>query len=184
MKPVRYLVSNRQPEGKRILLIESGSRALIETLLPLLYSTWAATYAIDLVTCYGGAPEGLAPESAIYRVGDYATSEKRDALVNELRSRGYAYTGIVCSAESIMTKWKWMLAFRIPAKLFIINENCDYFWFHRENAATVRKFALVRAGLYGSDAPRTIARILIFPFAVIFLLLYAAQAHTRRLLHR
>lgn len=184
MKSMRYLISNRDPEGTRILLVESGSRALVENVLPLLYSTWAAEYTIDLVTCYGGAPEGLTAESAIYRTSDYSTPEKRDALVKELRTRDYAFIGIVCSAEPVMTKWKWMLAFRIPAKLFIINENSDYFWFHRENWATLREFALVRAGLYGSDAPRTIARLLVFPFAVIFLLLYAAQAHTRRLLHR
>ena len=181
---MRYLLSNREPEGARILLVESGSRALIENVLPLLYSTWAAEYPIDLITCYGGAPEGLTSDATIYRTSDYTSPEKRDGLVKELRAREYAYIGIVCSAEPVMTKWKWMLAYRIPAKLFIINENSDYFWFHRENSATLREFALVRAGLYGSDAPRTIARLLIFPFAVIFLLLYAAQAHTRRLLHR
>ncbi|MDE3199212.1 MAG: hypothetical protein KGN84_22875 [Acidobacteriota bacterium] len=181
---MRYVLSNRRPQGTRILFVESGSRGLIETVLPILTSTWAANYTIDVITCFGGVPEGLTAESAIYRVGDYATPEKRDALVKELRSRGYAYLGIVCSAEPIMTKWKWMLAFRIPARVFVVNENADYFWMHRENASILRQFALVRAGLHGADAPRTLARLLFFPFAVIFLLLYAAQAHTRRLLHR
>jgi hypothetical protein len=178
---VRYVLSRREPPGTRILLIESGSRALLENLLPLLYSSWAAEYTFDLVTCYGGLPDGMPSNTHVFRVGDYATPERRGELVRDLRARDYAYTGVVCSAEPIMTKWKWMIALRVPAKVFIINENGDYFWLHRENAAILREFALVRAGLSGSDAVRTIGRLLVFPFAVIFLLLYALQAHARRM---
>jgi len=181
---VRYLLSGREPAGTRILLIESGSRSLLENVLPLLYSSWAAEYTVDLVTCYGGLPEGLPADTRVFRVGDYQSPERRRELVRELRARDYAYTGLICSAEPIMTKWKWMIALRIPAKVFIVNENGDYFWLNRENAKTVREFALVRAGLYGEDAARTIGRLLVFPFAVIFLLLYAGQAHARRLMRR
>jgi len=179
---MRYLLSRRAPAGTRILLIESGSRSLMENLLPLLYSSWAAEYTIDLVTCYGGLPEGLPSNTPVFRVGDYGTPERRKELVRELRSRDYAYAGMICSAEPIMTKWKWMIALRVPAKVFILNENGDYFWLHRENAAILREFALVRAGLSGAGAVRTVGRLLLFPFAVIFLLLYALQAHARRML--
>ena len=79
-----------------------------------------------------------------------------------------------------MTKWKWMLALRIPAKVFIINENGDYFWIHRENAAIVREFVLTRMGLEGAGAIRTIGRLLLVPFAVLYLLLYAFAAHAGR----
>jgi hypothetical protein len=179
---MRYLISRRTPPGARILLIESGSRYLMENLIPHLYSSWGADYTIDLVTCYGGLPAGLPADTHVYRVGDYGTPERRKELVRDIRSRGYAYAGMICSAEPIMTKWKWMIALRVPAKVFILNENGDYFWLHRENAKIVREFALVRAGLYGSDGVRTIGRLLVFPFAVIFLLLYAFQAHARRML--
>src|SRR6266700_2998681 len=87
---------------------------------------------------------------------------------------------MICSAESIMTKWKWLVALRVPAKVFIINENGDYFWIHRENAAILREFALVRMGLEGAGAIRTIGRLIAFPFAVLYLLLYAFTAHARR----
>lgn len=177
---MRYLLSRREPTGTGILLIESGSRSLLESVVPLLRSSWAAEYRIDLVTCYGGRPECVPPDTNVFRVGDYQTAERRRELICELRARDYAYTGLICSAEPIMTKWKWMIALRVPAKVFIVNENGDYFWLHRENAAILREFALVRAGLYGDDAVRTIGRLLIFPFAVIFLLLYALQAHARR----
>jgi hypothetical protein len=148
---MRYLLSRRVPSGTRILLIESGSRSLMENLIPLLYSGWGAEYTIDLVTCYGGLPEGLPSNTHVFRVGDYGTPERRKELVRELRSRDYAYAGMICSAEPIMTKWKWMVALRVP-------------------------------GLSGADAVHTIGRLLLFPCAVIFLLLYALQAHARRIL--
>ena len=46
------------------------------------------------------------------------------------------------------------------------------------------EFALVRAGLSGAGAARTIARLAAFPFAVIYLLVYAGSAHARRTLRR
>jgi len=178
---MRYVLSRRVPTGSRILLIESGSRSLMEGLLPLLRSTWAADYEFDLLTCYGGAPVALPENAGVFRVGEYGTPQLRRELVKELRGRDYAYAGMICSAEPIMTKWKWMLALRVPAKFFIVNENGDYFWLCRENAQSVRKFALVRAGLQGAGAARTLARLAIFPLAVLFLLLYALWAHAGRM---
>jgi hypothetical protein len=177
---MRYLLSRRQPPGTRLLLIESGSRSLAESLLPHLTSSWGSDYAIDLVTCYGGLPSGLPPEADVFRVSDYGTPYLRRELIRQLRSRDYAYTGMICSAEPIMTRWKWLIAFRVPAKVFIVNENGDYFWLHRENAAMVREFALVRLGLSGAGAIRTFGRLLLFPFTILFLTSYAIWVHARR----
>ena len=44
----------------------------------------------------------------------------------------------------------------------------------------MRAFLLVRLGLSGAGAIRTLGRLLIFPFSVLFLLLYAFVAHARR----
>jgi hypothetical protein len=41
-------------------------------------------------------------------------------------------------------------------------------------------FALFRAGLTGGDAVTTITRLVMFPFTVLFLLLYAGLVHLRR----
>jgi hypothetical protein len=35
-----------------------------------------------------------------------------------------------------MTKWKWMLAARLPGKVFVVNENGDYFWLDHGHLAT------------------------------------------------
>ena len=177
---MRYLLSRRQPRGARLLLIESGSRSLAESLLPHLTESWAREYPIDLVTCYGGLPAGLAPDTEVFRVTDYSAPGQWRELVRGLQSRDYAYTGMICSAEPIMTKWKWLIAFRIPAKVFIVNENGDYFWLHRENTALIREFILVRMGLDGAGAIRTFGRLLLFPFTLLFLMVYAIAVHARR----
>ncbi len=63
-----------------VLLIESGSRSLIERVAPHLRATWARDVPIDLLTCFGGLPAGLGPEATVYRTTDYATPEKRKEL--------------------------------------------------------------------------------------------------------
>lgn len=177
---VRYLLSRREPPLTRILLIESGSRSLVEGLLPHLRAVWGRDVPIDLVTCYAGLPEGFGPETVVYRVTDYGSPEGRRELIRLLRQGRHSMAGMICSAEPIMTKWKWLIALRIPAKVFVLNENGDYFWMHRDNAAAIREFALVRLGLSGAGAIRTIGRLLMFPFSVLFLLLYAFAAHAGR----
>ena len=46
--------------------------------------------------------------------------------------------------------------------------------------AILREFALVRMGLEGAGAVRTIGRLILFPFTVLYLLLYAFTAHAGR----
>jgi hypothetical protein len=79
-----------------------------------------------------------------------------------------------------MVKWKWALAARLPAKLFILNENGDYFWFDRGHWSSIRHFLLFRAGLSGAGAVRTIGRLILFPLTLLYLILYAATVHFRR----
>ena len=153
----------------------------MEKFIAHLRGSWGAESAIDLVTCYAGLPAGIGEtDSAVYRASDYPTAEKRAELVRELRARDYAVVAILCSGEPIMTKWKWMLAWRIPSKLLIVNESCDYFWAHAENFGTMRRFAMVRSGLAGEGAARTVARLCLFPFSVLYLVLYAIAVHLRR----
>jgi hypothetical protein len=181
---VRYFVTSREPPLTRVLLIESGSRSLLEGILPHLRSVCGPAVPIDLVTCYAGLPEGFGSDTIVYRVTDYGSPERRKELIALLRKQNYSIAGMICSVEPIMTKWKWLIALRIPAKVFILNENGDYFWIHRKNAATMREFFLVRLGLSGAGAIRTIGRMLIFPFSVLFLLLYACAAHSGRIMRR
>jgi len=46
----------------------------------------------------------------------------------------------------------------------------------------IRQFVLLRSGLAGAGAVRTLARLFLFPFTLLYLLLYATTVHARRAL--
>ena len=69
-----------------------------------------------------------------------------------------------------MTKWKWALAAQVPAKLFVVNENGDFFWVDYTNWRIIVHFFLFRAGLTGAEAVPTLTRLALFPFTLLFLL--------------
>jgi hypothetical protein len=180
---VRYFLTRRLPEANAILLVESGSRALVERLIPSLRATWGDEISIDLVTCYPTLPHGFEPQNThLYHIAEYRGPGGRGKLFGELAAKRYAVMGIVCSDEALMTKWKWWLALRIPAKIFVINENGDYFWLDRGHLGPLREFVLYRSGLAGAGAVRTLARLVSFPFTLAYLLLYATVVHARRAL--
>jgi hypothetical protein len=166
------------PPLNRIVLVESGPREILERLLPNLYPH---APSIDVVTCYAMAPSNFDPtRGRIYNTNDYPGSDARKRLYTELWQNSYAAIGILCADSPIMTKWKWAITAHLPGKLFIVNENCDYFWVDRGNWKTVAHFVLFRAGLSGADAVKTLTQLAVFPFTVIFLLTYAAWVHLRR----
>jgi hypothetical protein len=178
---VKGFFTRRFPPFDRVLLVESGSRHLTEGIIPHLREVCGDQIDIDVITCYAGTPEGIRDQ--VYRVSDYSGAEGRARLMKELAARRHTVLGIVCSGEPIMTKWKWMLAARVPAKLFVLNENGDYFWIQWNNWRVILHFILYRAGLSGAGAVRTVARLALFPFTVLYLILYAAAVHLRRKVH-
>jgi hypothetical protein len=151
---------------------------LFDYLIPGLYETYGEQIEIDLVTCFAGVPEGF--RGTVYRVTDYPGPEGRARLYKQLADGAHPILGMICSGESIMTKWKWMLAARLPAKVFVLNENSDYFWVDWAHWRVAMNFMLFRAGLTGAAALPTIARLLFFPLTLAYLLLYAGAVHLRR----
>ena len=180
---MRYFLSRRVPPLSRVLLIESGSRHLLEKLLPHFYDAWGPGMQLDVLTCFPTDPAAFRPERGrVLRVQDYAGARAR--LVRELRARRHAVLGIICSSEKLLAGYKWALTGLLPAKLLIINENGDYFWVDRGNLHILRRFMAQRAGVAGTGLGRTLARALIFPFTLAYLLLFAAGIHLRRQLRR
>lgn len=165
-----------------MLLVESGSRRLIEALLPGLYAR-PVNERVDLFTCFSGVPEGFdAGRGEVFRTADFQGRAARRRLYAALRGRLYDVAGIVCSGEAVMARWKWAIAWQIPAKVFVLNENGDYFWFDWSQWRTMRHFVLYRAGLTGAEGVATLARLVIAPFVLLYLLAFAAYVHLRRTL--
>lgn len=168
------------PKFRRVLLIESGSRDLLEGMIPGIYKAHGRDVLIDVITCYGGDPVGLAASATVYRLSYYAGTDGRRRLVDELRRNDYNVCGMICSGEVIMSRWKWYLAFQVPAKTFVLNENGDYFWLDRAHADLAWHFLLFRLGLAGAAAVPTLTRILTFPLTLAFLVGYAGYVNLRR----
>jgi hypothetical protein len=179
---VRYFLSRHIPEPHRVLLVESGSRSILEKLHPVLRSAWGARVEMDLLTCYARLPEGFPPETRVYRTTEFRGVDGRRKLLRELEENGYALVGIVCSGEPILLKWKWAASLRLPAKVFLINENADFYWLDRAHLDLIWQTVLLRSGLAGAGAVRTLARMVSFPFTLAYLLLYASAVHVRRAL--
>ena len=177
---MRGFFTRKIPEFDRVLLVESGSRHLVESLLPFIYSSHPVS-RFDLFSCYAGTPEGfMRDRGAVYNVNDYSGRPAQRKLLSDLTKNSYDVLGIVCSAEPILATWKFVIAARIPAKVFVLNENGDIFWVDRGHLEAIRNFIAFRAGLTGSGAVRTVARVTMFPFTLLYLLLYAATVHLRR----
>ncbi len=182
---MRMVFTGREPSPvDRILVIESGSRHLIDHVVPVLRRHWSNA-AFDLVTCFPGVPKSLEdPANRVFRTADFAGSQARARLYAELRARHYQVGAIICSGEPVMTRWKLALAWKVPAKFIAINENGDYFWIDAAHRRTLARFTLARLGLSGAGAASSAGRLLLFPLHLAYLLLYAASAHGRRAVRR
>jgi hypothetical protein len=175
---LRYFFSRRIPPFTRVLLVESGSRSVSERLIPRLAQINPGQMELDLVTCYPGGPAGF--HGRIYRVTDYTGPAGRKGLYRELASREYGLTGILCSGDPIMTKWKWMLVARLRSKIFVVNENADFFWLDRGHWRNALRMAKTRTGITGTAGIPALAQWLFFPVTLVYLLLFAGAVHIKR----
>lgn len=163
-----------------MLLIESGSRPIAEKILPHLYGRHGAE-TVDLFTCFEDAPYTFhETRGTVRRSVHFPDRSARRRLVRELRARQYNVIAIVCSGEPYLAGYKFALAALLPAKILIVNENADYFWFDRGSFRLIGKLLAARAGLAGESSARTLARILSFPFTLLALLAFAARVHLMR----
>ena len=177
---MRYFFG-RPPALTRMLLVESGSRQILESGIPRFRAVFGDQIPMDLLTCLPGLPQALdAATTWVSRVTDCRSTGGRWRLLRELRARRYPVLGIICSDEPVMTPWKLAAALLLPAKVVVFNENADFFWVDWRHRKALRQFVLFRAGLLEDDAVRKLAHIAAFPFILVYLLLYAGYVHLIR----
>jgi len=178
---MRYFFRRLPLPIDRMLVVESGSRTVLEAGIPRFRAVFGDWIRIDLLTCLPGLPSGLDPgQTRVFQVAQYRTGPDRRRLLGELR-RGYSVVAILCTDEPVMTPWKIAAALALPAKVLVFNENSDFFWVDWRHRGALRQFVLFRAGMLDDGAARELFQILTFPFLLAFLLLYAAGVHLIRL---
>jgi hypothetical protein len=177
---MRYLTPTYPAEFRRVILVESGPRAVLEAAIPRLTNVFSPQTSFHLVTCYSGNPSTLEPAATIWRTADHRSAGERNRLLEEIKATDATAIAIICSGHPIMTRWKWWLVWRLPVKVLVINENADCFWLDTAHVSNARRLALVRLGLSGEIAGRTLLRLALFPFGLIYLVLYASVVHAQR----
>ena len=179
-----------QPPFDRILLIESGQRAVAERILTYLYQEKSAE-RIDLLTCYSGWPAAFdANRGTVFSVHDPEARRNRRAFIRKLAGGPYDLVALLCTGSPILERWKWTIALLTPARLILVNESAKYFGLDIWNLRTARLMLFKRLNPFadadmGSSAEALITSVmdlLLTPFVVGYLLLTTAVIHLRRLL--
>jgi hypothetical protein len=179
---MRYFFRGVPLPIERMLVVESGSRQVLEGGLPRFRAVFGDPVKIDLVTCLPGAPAAVDPATTeVLPVSRYRTAGERWKLLRELRGRRYQAIGVVCSDEPVMTWWKAAVALLVPGKVVAFNENSDFFWIDWRHRKTLRHFVLFRMGMLEEGAVRKLVQAATFPVILAYLVLYAGWAHLRRL---
>ncbi|HXE15364.1 MAG TPA: hypothetical protein VN633_24780 [Bryobacteraceae bacterium] len=169
------------PKLRHVLLIESGSRDAAGKFLAEIYGL-AENERVDVLTCYRTAPNAFdAARGRIFFTHD-AQNRGRGELFEVLSQSGYSAICMLCTGDSIMTKWKWAAAARIPAKVLIVNENADSFWLDRGHLRDLRNLLIERSGMKQMTPLRTLAHAIAFPFTLAILVSFAGYMKSRRVL--
>lgn len=179
---MRWFLSRAVPEPTRVLVVESGPRAVAERLIPRLREVFGARTPIDLLTCLPSDPVSLAGagDSQVWRVADCPDRRSRWRLLREIRSQRHAITAVVCANSPLMASWRTAALLLFPSKFLIVNENADFFWLDRGHWRNLLQLWMHRSGVFEESAVRAAARLAAFPFTLVFLVAYAAYVHFAR----
>jgi len=183
---MRWVLSRAVPPATRVLLLESGPREVAEKLIPRLRRVFGEEVPVDLLTCLGDDPKDFAAEpgrsgSRVWKVTDCPDDATRWRLLRDIRNQRHPIVAILCTGSPIMASWRTAALVLLPAKFLIVNEHADFFWLDRGHWRALWQFLFHRTGLLEESAVRTLARVVAFPFALAFLLVYAAAVHVTRL---
>ena len=169
-------IRKRSPED-RVLLVESGPRAHAEDLIERLRSEVCPEGAIDLFTCLPDQPASLGQTSRAWRSYNAPTFTERWKTVRDLRSEGHGVVAILCSGTPILAGWKLALAALLPGRVLLADREQGLVWLSAKRWREAARLVSARSGLRDPAALRRAAHVAVLPFAVCFLLAFAAKAH-------
>lgn len=175
---MRWFLSGRVPHPTRILLVESGSRHLLERAVAQMNRHFP-TARYDLCTCFPGVLE-TAPVDQVWRVNEARSLGAKLSMARAVVRTRPSIAALLFSREPVMFNWKMLLLAVLPSKIIVINEHGDYFWLDRKNLKILRSFVGARLGVGGDAFLRAASQVLVFPFVFLFLVFYALVTYLAR----
>ena len=171
---------SRPPFG-RVLLIESGPRPAADQFLQQIYGLEGCR-EVDVLTCFSTPPEAFQSERGqVFFVTDPAIAGNRRQFIRQVASVPYDVVAVLSTDSGILRNWKWAVALLTRAKIVLVRESAEFFFFDygylrqvKVDFAHFRRKQMTRLRLAGE--------VLLMPFMISYLLLYAGQVHLRRLL--
>lgn len=179
---MRGLLSSTHPSFERLLVIESGPRDVAETFLKHLYDVQKSKQ-VDLLTCYAGAPTSFDPlRGKLYSVHDPSAKANRAQFIRNLLAPRYNIVAILCTGDPVLAKWKWTIALRANAKLLVVNEHAGFFLVDLKHRRPAKMMLSLRLGLHQPLRLHLLGELLLVPFTISYLALYAGFVHARKAL--
>lgn len=179
---MRGVLSSCEASFDQILVVESCPRELTERFLRHVYDEQRSR-RVDLVSCYAGAPRAFdSARGAIFSIHQPEIAASRGKFISGLNSSPYTLVAIFCAGTPVLNKWKWAIALRTRAKVLIVNERADFFCFDLAGRNAAVRLLAERVSLPVSIDVRAIAKALLVPLTIAFLLCYAGRAHMWRLI--
>lgn len=176
---MRYFSRNSSSQMSPVLLVESGPRELSLRFLPILRKVCGEGVEVDIFSCLpppvGSDASGLRD---FYRSQDFQNRAARTDLVRKLRANRYQAVILLCANSPLLFRWKWVLALRLPTKVLIANENADCFWLDSAHWRPAKSMLAERFGLRGSGFFRLFGQLLLFPWILLYLILFALVVNT------
>jgi len=140
---------------------------------------------VDLLTCYTGEPRNFdRSRGRVISIHGVEATGSRASFLSRLAGGGYNVVAILCANQSIMTSWKWAVGARVPAKLLIVNENADYFWFDTAHISNLGMLIKHRWGTHTGVSLQLGVAVLASPLVYLYLLGNAGWVHARRALRK
>jgi hypothetical protein len=176
---VKYFLSGSSPAATRILLVESGSRRVLERAIAGVERGFPGV-TLELCTCYPGVPAAATAFQKVWRVTDAPSYGPKWRMAREIAATRPPIAALLFSGEPVMFTWKMLLLVLLPSKILLVNENGDFFWLDRSNLSTLRQFLGARLGMNGEGLLRGLCRVVMFPLVFLFLLLFAGIGYVVR----
>src|SRR5712672_1807681 len=133
---MKYFFSGAGPAATRILLVESGSRRVMERAIAGMERGFPGA-SLELCTCYPGTPAASAAFGKVWRVTDAPSFGAKWKMARTIAASQPPIAALLFSGEPVMFNWKMILLFLLPSKILLVNENGDFFWLDRPNIHTL-----------------------------------------------